>query len=168
VIEVRAATADDAEAIADVNVRSWQHAYRGIVPDSYLDALDRTTIANHVRETALSGSATLLVAGGAGIDGFSCLAPSRDQDAPPQTAEIIAIYVDPARERRGIGRALALASCHAARSQGFTHISLWVIDRNVRARAFYEALEFVLDGRTKTSTQWGGAPIQELRYVRPL
>jgi hypothetical protein len=36
---VRPATPDDADAIASVHVRSWQAAYRGIVPDAMLDAL---------------------------------------------------------------------------------------------------------------------------------
>ena len=36
---VRAATPADAAAIAGVHVRSWQAAYRGIVPDEVLDGL---------------------------------------------------------------------------------------------------------------------------------
>jgi hypothetical protein len=36
---VRTATAGDAMEVAKVHVRSWQAAYRGLVPDSYLDAL---------------------------------------------------------------------------------------------------------------------------------
>lgn len=38
-MEVRAASIDDAEAIAVVHVRSWQGAYRALIPDAYLDAL---------------------------------------------------------------------------------------------------------------------------------
>jgi ribosomal protein S18 acetylase RimI-like enzyme len=166
--DVRAATPDDADVIADINVRSWRHAYRGIIPDSCLAALDQAAIANRVREAALNRSATILVTGGPEVHGFSWVSRSRDDDVPPETAEIIAIYVDPQLERRGIGRALALASCDAARSQGFTRISLWVLDENARARAFYEALEFVSDGRTKTTSHWGGIPIREVRYTRPL
>jgi hypothetical protein len=45
---------------------------------------------------------------------------------------------------------------------------LWVIAENARARAFYEALEFVADGSTKTSSHWGGVPIREVRYLRRL
>jgi ribosomal protein S18 acetylase RimI-like enzyme len=168
VTDVRAATPDDADAIADINVRSWRHAYRGIIPDSYLAALDHAAVANRVREAALNRSATILVAGGPEVHGFSWVARSRDGDAPPETAEIIAIYVDPERERRGIGRALALASCDAARSQGFTRLSLWVLEENARARAFYEALEFVSDGSTRSTSHWGGIPIREVRYLRSL
>ena len=167
-IDVRAAVPDEADAIADINVRSWRQTYRGIIPDAYLAALDQTAIATRVRDATLRQSATILVAGRPDVCGFSWLSRSRDDDATGETAEIVAIYVDPDFERRGIGRALVLASCDAARSQGFTHVSLWVVEQNVRARAFYDALGFVADDTMKITNQWGGTPIREVRYVRPL
>ena len=39
-ITVRSARPGDAEAIAQLHVASWRVAYRGIVDDAYLDALD--------------------------------------------------------------------------------------------------------------------------------
>lgn len=38
-IAVRQAAADDARAIAAVHVEGWRWAYRGLVPDAWLDAL---------------------------------------------------------------------------------------------------------------------------------
>jgi hypothetical protein len=38
-MEIRRAVADDARGIAQVHVKSWQAAYRGLLPQSYLDAL---------------------------------------------------------------------------------------------------------------------------------
>src|SRR4030095_1198510 len=40
IVEVRKATAQDASGIAFVHVRSWQVAYRGHMPDEFLDGLD--------------------------------------------------------------------------------------------------------------------------------
>ena len=37
---IRPAIPADARPIAEVHVRTWQEAYRGIVPDAVLDALD--------------------------------------------------------------------------------------------------------------------------------
>ena len=37
---IRKATVDDAYGIASVHVRSWQVAYRGHMPDDFLDRLD--------------------------------------------------------------------------------------------------------------------------------
>jgi ribosomal protein S18 acetylase RimI-like enzyme len=165
---IRSATPEDAVVIADINVRSWRHAYRGIIPDAYLASLDREGIASRVRKVALSGTSTIVVATCPGVCGFSWMSRSRDVDMPSETAEVIALYVDPMHERRGIGRALALASCDAARSQGFTRLSLWVLEENARARAFYNAVNFVDDGTTKTTERWGGTPIREVRYVHPI
>jgi hypothetical protein len=38
-VEVRRARVGDERAIADVHVRTWQAAYRGQVPDAFLDGL---------------------------------------------------------------------------------------------------------------------------------
>ena len=38
--QVRKATVEDASGIAFVHVRSWQVAYRGHMPDEFLDGLD--------------------------------------------------------------------------------------------------------------------------------
>jgi hypothetical protein len=38
-VVVREASVNDAAAIADLHVRAWQMAYRGIVPDAILDGM---------------------------------------------------------------------------------------------------------------------------------
>lgn len=38
-MKVRGASGDDAAAIAEIHVRSWQAAYRGVLPDELLDSL---------------------------------------------------------------------------------------------------------------------------------
>ncbi|MEU6929538.1 hypothetical protein AB0A05_10295 [Streptomyces sp. NPDC046374] len=37
---IREAAPSDAAAVAAVHIRSWRAAYRGLVPDAYLDSLD--------------------------------------------------------------------------------------------------------------------------------
>jgi hypothetical protein len=37
-MRIRAAVPDDAEGIARIQVLTWRHAYRDLVPDEYLDA----------------------------------------------------------------------------------------------------------------------------------
>jgi hypothetical protein len=36
---VRAARPEDARSVAEVHVASWRHAYRGLLPDDYLERL---------------------------------------------------------------------------------------------------------------------------------
>ena len=38
-VSLRRATVEDAEAIAAVRVESWKVTYRGMIPDSFLDAM---------------------------------------------------------------------------------------------------------------------------------
>lgn len=161
---IRPATPEDAPGIADVNVRAWRHAYRGMIPDAYLDALEPTTLTARVSET-LRRRATILVAAPGAVVGFSWVSTSRDEDAPAGTAEVIAHYVAPEHQRRGVGRALMAESLHLAASQGARRVTLWVLQANDAARAFYAALGFAPDGAIKATQRWGGVPVSEMRYA---
>jgi len=46
----------------------------------------------------------------------------------------------------------------------WTAVTLWVLEANQRARRFYEALDFSLDGAERTQTSLIGAPLHEVRY----
>lgn len=50
-VSVRRASRDDAAEIAAVHVRSWQGAYRGLVPQGYLDRLHPADRAQRRRQT---------------------------------------------------------------------------------------------------------------------
>jgi ribosomal protein S18 acetylase RimI-like enzyme len=161
---VRPAVPRDAPAIAGVHVRAWQHAYRGLVPDALLDALDlRKRTADWHRWL---GDGTLVAERDGRVVAFFSLVPSRDVDAPPATGEIMAIYVSPEQTRRGAGRAL-LEACVAHARGRYRTLTLWVFTDNARARRFYEACGFVVDGSHKL-VELGGARLDEVRYRREL
>ena len=40
-LRIRAATEDDVPAIVAIHIRSWQWAYRGLLPDDLLAGLDK-------------------------------------------------------------------------------------------------------------------------------
>jgi ribosomal protein S18 acetylase RimI-like enzyme len=109
---VRPATLADTEGIGLVHVRSWQSAYRGKMPQDYLDGLNPSGRADVWRrimaETEPSrGGLLAAVAEGGGIIGFASFGPSRDHDADPRrTGEVFAIYVDPGVWGTGAGREL--------------------------------------------------------------
>lgn len=44
---IRDANANDEAAIADLHVRSWRNAYRGIVDDAYMDGALAAETAAH-------------------------------------------------------------------------------------------------------------------------
>jgi hypothetical protein len=53
---VSPATIDDAEVIGGIHVRAWQAAYRGHVPDEYLDSLDPVTRRRRWKDMIAGGS----------------------------------------------------------------------------------------------------------------
>jgi len=162
---VRVARDADAPGIARVHVRSWQRAYRGIVPDALLDALDEERRTSDWRGRLRQQGHDLLVAElGQELVAFCSLIPSRDADGAPATGEIMAIYVSPEHSRRGAGRALLEASLAQARGR-YRVLTLWVLTDNARARRFYEACGFVPDGAHQ-QVALGGARLDEVRYRR--
>jgi GNAT superfamily N-acetyltransferase len=167
---VRSANLDDCAAIAAVHVRTWQAAYRGHLPDELLDRLNVDERTEMWRKLIVKPGRVLLVADDldGSISGFCDLIPSRDADAKPTTAEITAIYVSPDKWGQGIGQELLNAAEARARGDGFSELSLWVLEANQRARAFYEKFGFVLDGSTKEDERRGGFVIREVRYRKPL
>jgi GNAT superfamily N-acetyltransferase len=108
---VRIATAEDAGALAVVQVHSWQEAYRGQVPQEYLDQLDpcrrREGWLRWIEE-ARAPAATLLAEDQVrGVVGFVSVSPGRDADVSPQhVGEVQAIYLLPQYQGRGAGRLL--------------------------------------------------------------
>jgi ribosomal protein S18 acetylase RimI-like enzyme len=162
---VRHATTEDAEAIGRVHVRAWQAAYRGQVPDQYLDSLDPMTRSRKWRDVIAEGRRTILVSEADGaVVGFCSLAASGDADlAREQVGEITAIYVDPVHWRRGHGRALMEAARVAARASGYERLTLWVLRSNEAARAFYESHGFEADGAEKLDELFG-VPLHVVRY----
>lgn len=163
-VQIRAATAEDALGVAEAHVRSWQVGYRGLLPQEYLDGLDPADRAGRYDfgEMPPNGPFTMVAIDGAAICGHVTTGLSRDAELP-NTGEVWALYVDPARWGGGIGRVLMTAACARLRDQGLTRASLWVIAGNSRARRFYEAGGWTVDGATRTDTV-GATVIEEVRY----
>jgi len=168
-ITVRAATAEDAAAIAQVHVDTWQVAYRGLLPDSVIASLSvEERRALWERVLAKPGAAKLDVAvDEAGIVGFCFYGPTRDA-ADTGGGEIYAIYVHPDRWRRGAGRALCEKALLEAAARGQGAMTLWVVRGNERACGFYERLGFARDGAARTNTKLLPIPFDEIRYRKAL
>lgn len=162
-VEVRTARVADAEDLARVHVAGWQHAYRGLMPDDYLDGLDWRDRLEQRRAILAGGTVSTFVAVRRGdVVGFAAHGPSRDDDlAGQQVEEVYAVYVLEAALGQGVGAAL-LDRCLAAAPPGAA-VTLWVLEGNTRARRFYERHGFVADGAVKTYSV-AGRELPELRY----
>jgi GNAT superfamily N-acetyltransferase len=170
-MRVRAAVLQDARPIAEAHVAAWLAAYRGLIPDSYLDEL---TVAKRVelweRRLSQPRPGGLLVAEAQGsLAGFCLFGPTRDEEAKGQPiGEIIALNVRPDCWRRGYGRALCERALSDAPRHGWTAMTLWILKGNARAARFYEELGFALDGSERLDQHVIGAPIYELRFRKDL
>lgn len=159
---------DDAEEVERLRVAGWQTAYRGILPDGYLDSLrvDGERRRRHLAERAAAArpAAVESVAVQANaIVGWVAGGLCRDADRPgPGHGEIYAIYVLPEWWGRGAGRLLMAHAVRALAGAGCGDITLWVLEANQRARRFYEAAGFCADGTRQLLDR--GAPVPELRY----
>jgi L-amino acid N-acyltransferase YncA len=141
--------ADDASSIADVHVRSWQVAYRGLVDQGFLDRLSQAehlSMWQHRFEAADPDLHVLVAEAGGGVVGFSSFGPSRDADAGVSTAAIYAIYLAPEWFGTGAGRKLLAGTMDAFSGLGFRESTLWVLELNDRARRFYELAGWRWDG----------------------
>lgn len=169
---IRPAHQNDAAAIAALHVRSWQWAYRGLLPDAYLYALPDTLQERTARWrellSAATGDAQTWVAELDGeIVGFASAGSSGDFDAPPGAGELYAIYLEESAIGQGIGRALLAKAIDFLKEGSYQLATLWVLDGDQRARGFYDHAGWRPDGTTR-SAEISGVLLQELRYQTTL
>lgn len=144
-------TEADIEAVSAVRVHGWQTAYRGLMPQAYLDAMSVTADAEQRRSRFARRSpevSDLVAERNGDVVGWACVGPARDPDIAPGAAELpaprptagelLALYVTPTLIGTGIGHTLLTACTTRARAHGFHTLYLWVVRGNTRAQRFYE------------------------------
>ncbi|MBI2324943.1 MAG: GNAT family N-acetyltransferase [Chloroflexi bacterium] len=154
-------------------MRTWRVAYRGQLPDDFLDELsstiDRRTEfwERSIREASARRQHQLVATDGERLVGFVTFGPREDEPADRRVGELYAIYVDPHHWGGGYGRALFGAAERGLRDAGFSEAVLWVLETNARARRFYEIAGWKPDGGQKVEHR-GDVELREVRYRRAL
>jgi ribosomal protein S18 acetylase RimI-like enzyme len=142
---IRRAATKDSHGIALVHVSSWQHAYRGIVPQAYLDQLSVADREKRWVDTFDRGDSETLVADADGhVVGFISYGKSRQEPAEREDGEVYAIYVSSSHWSTGVGRSLWEAALARLRALGFVRAIVWVLAANERAIHFYERAGFTV------------------------
>jgi ribosomal protein S18 acetylase RimI-like enzyme len=163
---IHLARPSDAEEIARVHIAAWREVYRGHVPAEALDALAVVHRAKVWGSIIAHGPGNVaVVKTGECIVGFVSIRTSEDADAEVGAGELLAIHVAPMHWQQGFGRLLMGWACASAVQRGWNKMTLWVFKENFRARSFYEALHWKLDGKQK-SDLFGGETLSEVRYQR--
>lgn len=157
---IRPGTPEDAEAVARVQVASWQQGYAHLFSEEQLSGIslpDRTRFWTRFPPIVAEVDEEVV--------GFVNVGPAHhEEDAD---SELSAIYVHPSHWGTGVGRALIEAGEARLREQGFSSAILWVWGDNPRARRFYEAAGWATDGAEKDAEFWGMSG-RVVRYAKRL
>jgi ribosomal protein S18 acetylase RimI-like enzyme len=141
-ILIRPATNADRAALFDVALASWLDAHSVLLPPAAVR--DAPAMINRAFDRRLD---ELRVAVSDGrIVGYYSLGRADD---PKSVNYLWHLYVDPACQRRGIGRALHTAAMTEIGSRACTLAWLDVVSGNVKAIAFYRTLGWTETGRER-------------------
>jgi ribosomal protein S18 acetylase RimI-like enzyme len=147
-VRIRSAVRGDAATLGRVMVASWLSSHRGQMPDEAW----RRRVADWTPQVSAQGWVRVLVDQANGDAPRDVLLVADDHagelvglvygrpanGGAALTAEVAALYVDPARHRQGIGAALLHAAALELSQLGFSTVRLEVLSANLPACAFYE------------------------------
>jgi len=150
-VSVRIAWADDAEAIAQVQVKAWRRAYDGLLPADVLEALDPADFAAAWQASLTkpkdARNRVLVALERNTVRGFAITSPSQDPDSDPiQDGEVSELTVDPDQTRHGHGSRLLQACADTLRADRFRRAVLWLNSTDDELRQFLTAAGWAPDG----------------------
>ena len=152
---------DDLFAVSRVYEESWRGAYRGLLPQDYLDSLPAGKWVPYLEQ---AGRESLLLLDGEKIVGTASCCASRFPELSGW-GEIVSLYLLPEYWGKGYGKRLFSAAVEQLETMGCCDLFLWVLEGNQRARAFYERMGFRPSG-TCVEDKIGGMPVREMQYRR--
>lgn len=161
----RAATSDDAEAIARVYVDTWRNTYAGLLPDNVLVQMSPECQSASWSRTLAKGQKVLVLEHLGNIIGFGSYGQNRYRRLN-YTGEVYTLYVLPDFHGYGLGRQLLKSLFDVMIGRNHNSALLWVLATNP-SRFFYEAM----GGRQvaeRDEIMWGRV-LHEIAYGwRPL
>lgn len=164
---IREAEPEDANAIADIHIASWQFAYRGIMNDELLDSMDHNKKAAAWSEAIGNlGWSVYVSQGDKRITGFIHISEYGDKDiAQDRVGEVASLYILPELIGFGLGAKLFSEGLSHLAKAGYSQVALWVLQQNARSISFYQKFGFREDGASKIHPKTG---LMEVRYVRQI
>lgn len=152
---------EDCDELAAVHVEIWRTAYTGHMPADYLAGLDAKLWAQNWHKRAADpqiARRTLVARDADGrVVGFISAGPTRDEYALTEW-EVYAVNLLPRAQGTGLADELM------ARAVGRRPSTLWVLEDNVRAQAFYRRHGFVPEGAHARHDSTGAPEIRMVRW----
>ncbi len=150
---------DDLFQISNIYEQSWKFAYKGIIPDSFLESIPKGKWVNTVTK---EGFYSLVMIDEDAFVGTTSYCSSRFKQFDGY-GEIVSIYFLPEYMGKGNGKALFKSAVEELSSLGFTKVFLWVLEDNLRARHFYEKIGMKLTDEY-IDDNIGGKELREVAY----
>ncbi len=151
---------DDPLEISDIYEQSWKYAYKGIIPQEYLDSIPRGRWVNGIGKP---GNTDLVMEDNGRLIGTSRICASR-WERYKDFGEIVSIYLLPGYIGKGYGHMLMERCTAELLSSGYDRLMLWVLEGNTRARRFYEKAGFVCTDEY-LDDNIGGKALREVMYI---
>ncbi len=139
-VSVRIAWADDATAIATVQLRSWQEKYADLLPPGVLP--NDVAAAAEAWRTSLARpddarNRVLVALERNRVVGFAVTSPASDPDCDPVSdGELVELTVASAEQRKGHGSRLLQATVETMQADRFTRVIMWIIATDDAVRSF--------------------------------
>ena len=169
-VSVRVAWAEDAAAIAAVQLRAWQQRYADLLTDAELpsgpDAVEAAAAAWRASLVTSSDARqrVLVALVHADVVGFVITGPATDPDCDPVRDGVVEeLTVDPSRLREGHGSRLLQAAADTLVADRFSRAVCWVPSTDDALRGFLTDAGWAPDGAHRTLESPSGAPLKELR-----
>lgn len=164
-LNIKNASFSDSLILGSIHANSWKSAYKNIISDEILNSITvekralffKKALIERWEEDAIIYKDNIPV----GLIGFR---NSLDEDLTELYAEISGLYILPQFCKIGIGSKLINWCINELKSRDFSYVSLWVLEDNKSAIAFYQKQGFVFDGTKKTI--FIGRELNELRCIK--
>lgn len=163
-IEVREAKIGDTKDLSTVYKRSWKIGYKGLVPQSYLDSLQKDywieSFNNWIENEVLK---IKVICFKDRILGGIVYGKGREEKYS-NWGEIVSLYIDPNYFNKSYGGILLNAAINDLKNMGFDSCYLWTFEDNYAARSFYENYNLKWNG-DKDFVEIEGEKLIDVRYV---
>ena len=144
--QIKIACPNDANSIAYIICETWKEAYKDIISKEFMkektNIEDRTILFKKILSENKQ-SAYIILDNNKPCGVLPCEV-SRDEDFTV-TFEIIAIYFLPEYWGKGFESHTIEYVIKEIKNKGYNKISLWTLEKNERAKRFYEKCGFVAD-----------------------
>ena len=149
-VSVRVAWADDAPAIAELQLRTWRTTYADLLPDAALPTDAEAAAAAWSAALSRPGDArnrVLVALERNRVVGFAITSPASDPDCDPVVdGELADVTVDPTERGRGHGSRLLQAAVDTLRADRFRRAVLWAMAGDDALRGFLVGAGWAADG----------------------